>query len=112
MAKRSRPAACCTAVAIKPLAARKSAELAALAKALADPNRIEILRLLAGQEGPLCACDIVGHVDLSQPTVSHHLKVLREAGLLKSGKSGLWSFYSIDPSATEALEALVGLVEK
>jgi ArsR family transcriptional regulator len=74
-------------------------------KALADPTRLEILRLLAAQPGPTCACDLVEHFDLAQPTVSHHLKVLREAGLLSQTRLGIWAFYAVDP---EGLELLAG----
>lgn len=72
-------------------------------KALADPTRLEILRLLAAQRGPTCVCDVVAHFGLSQPTISHHLRVLREAGLLRTSKLGVWSFYETDPAARETL---------
>jgi len=72
-------------------------------KALADPTRLEILRLLAAQRGPTCVCDVVAHFGLSQPTISHHLRVLREAGLLRTSKQGIWSFYAPDPRASDAL---------
>ena len=78
-------------------------------KALADPNRIEMLRLLAQQPGPVCACDIVDHFDLSQPTVSHHLKILKEAGLLRGTRNGLWAFYKYDSDGARALEGLIEL---
>lgn len=85
--------------------------MAGLAKALADTNRLEILRLLASQSGPICACDIVDYLDLSQPTVSHHLKILKEAGLLRASRNGLWMFYSLDPDGARALANLTGLIE-
>lgn len=75
-------------------------------KALADPTRLEILRVIAAQPGPVCACDIVDRFDLSQPTISHHLKALRDAGLLTSRRRGLWRFYEPDP---EGLDRLAGL---
>lgn len=111
MAERTRPAGCCVAVAIKPLPARQAGRITAVAKALADRNRVEILRLLARQPGPLCACDVVEHFDLSQPTVSHHLKVLREAGLLSATRRGLWTFYAPHPEARRALSALAALLD-
>jgi len=77
-----------------------------IAKALADPNRIEIMRLLAQQEGPLCACDIVEHFDLSQPTISHHLRILKEAGLLRGTRNGLWALYEAEPDGVAVLEGL------
>ena len=134
MVARTKPAGCCAAVPVRPLRDRQLRRLAGAAKALADPNRIRILRLLAGQEGPLCACDVVGHTDLSQPTVSHHLKVLKEAGLLRrstwasrrctsswlaplrcmllrSERRGLWVFYSVDPGGAGVLSDLAGLID-
>ena len=111
MAERTKPAGCCTPKAVKPLPPRRAERITAVAKALADTNRVEILRLLARQPGPLCACDVVEHFDLSQPTVSHHLKVLREAGLLSSSRRGLWTFYAPHPRAAKALAAFTALLE-
>lgn len=111
MVARTKPAECCAAIPVRPLRDRQLRRLAGAAKALADPNRIRILRLLAGQKGPLCACDVVGHTDLSQPTVSHHLKVLKEAGLLRSERRGLWVFYSVDPRGAGVLSDLAGLID-
>ena len=88
---------------------RASDRIVSAAKALADPNRVEIMRLLNGQDGALCACDIVEYLDLSQPTVSHHLKVLRDAGLLESARKGLWVFYEANPAGVALLECLHGL---
>jgi ArsR family transcriptional regulator len=79
------------------LAAPAQRRLVRVYKALADPTRLEILRLLAAQRGPTCVCDVVDHFGLAQPTISHHLRVLREAGLLRASKIGLWSFY--EPTA-------------
>lgn len=72
-------------------------------KALADPTRLEILRLVLVQPGATCVCDIVDHFDLSQPTISHHLKVLRDAGLLRWEKRGIWSFHAPTDDARELL---------
>jgi ArsR family transcriptional regulator len=72
-------------------------------RALADPTRLEILRLLAAQPGPTCVCDVVEHFELAQPTISHHLKVLREAGLLRATRRGIWSFYEVDPKGLDLL---------
>jgi ArsR family transcriptional regulator len=74
-----------------------------LFKALADATRIEIVALLAEAREPLCACDIEGHFELAQATVSHHLKILREAGVLLAERRGTWMFYSLAPSAAERL---------
>ncbi len=81
-------------------------------KALADPNRLEIMRVVAAQSGPVCACDIVDRFDLSQPTISHHLKTLRDAGLLVSRRSGLWRFYSPDPDGLERIMDLGMVLSK
>ncbi len=89
---------------------RNLERVALVAKALADPHRIEIMRLLAQQDGPLCACDIVEHFDLSQPTVSHHLRILKEAGLLRGTRNGLCAFYEVDPDGAHVLEGLTGLL--
>ena len=111
MTARTKPAVCCAPAWVDPLPHKQLQRLAGAAKALADPCRIEILRLLARQDGPLCACDIVGHFDLSQPTVSHHLKILREAGLVNATRQGLWMFYTADPGGAGTLEELAGLLD-
>jgi ArsR family transcriptional regulator len=101
---RARPEGCCPVRAVRPLPARDQERLVAAFKALADPTRIEILRLVRGQRGPVCVCDIVDRFDLSQPTISHHLKVLREGGLLRASKIGIWAFYELDPDAATLLD--------
>ncbi len=81
-----------------------------LLQALADPVRLSIVRQL-GAEGPVCACDFSAIGEVSQPTVSHHLKVLREAGVVSTERRGTWIYYSLEPSATERLRELAaGLV--
>jgi ArsR family transcriptional regulator, arsenate/arsenite/antimonite-responsive transcriptional repressor len=80
-------------------------------KALADPTRLEILRLLSAQRGPTCVCDVVAHFGLSQPTISHHLRVLREAGLIRASKVGIWSFYEPDPKARGRLGEVGALLD-
>lgn len=111
MAARTRPSGCCAPRTIQRLPKQRLERMAKTAKALADPNRIEMLRLIAGQSGPVCACDIVEHFDLSQPTVSHHLKILREAGLLRGRRSGLWMFYEVDPDGARLLAGLTALLD-
>ncbi|MDH4029784.1 MAG: metalloregulator ArsR/SmtB family transcription factor [Chromatiales bacterium] len=110
MAKRSRPEGCCDLTAIRPLPKSRERQLAAMLKALADPTRLQILRVVSAQSGPVCACDIVDRFDLSQPTISHHLKVLRDAGLLTSRRKGLWSFYEPDPAGLTSLAELPSLI--
>jgi ArsR family transcriptional regulator len=107
---RARPEGCCPPRRVAPLPAPEQDRLVRVFKALADPTRLEILRLLAAQRGPTCVCDVVAHFGLSQPTISHHLRVLREAGLLRASKVGVWSFYEPDPDAHEALAEAGGLL--
>ncbi len=111
MATRTRPAACCAPVQVTALSDKQVSRMTKLAKSLADPNRIRILHLLAQQPGPVCACDIVGHVELSQPTVSHHLKTLRDAGLLDSCRQGLWVFYNVNSTGERAMQELTALLD-
>ena len=76
---RARPEGCCPLRPIEPLGRARRGRLVGVFKALADPTRLEILRLVSVQSGATCVCDIVDHFELSQPTISHHLKVLRDA---------------------------------
>lgn len=81
-----------------------------LLQAAADPTRLSILRQLS-TEGPVCACDFTACCEVSQPTVSHHLKVLREAGWISGERRGTWIWYSLRPEAVERLRRLAGEVE-
>ena len=81
-----------------PMSAGVRDALVAGFKALADPSRFEIFRLIAAQPEPLCACDVVARFDLSQPTISHHLKVLREAGVLNAERVGKEIYFSVNKS--------------
>ncbi len=76
-------------------------------KALADTTRFEIMRLIAAQDGPVCACDIVDRFDVSQPTIAHHLKALREAGLVTVSRQGVWAYYAVDPRGMEAMRTVM-----
>jgi ArsR family transcriptional regulator len=78
----------------------------AVLKALADGTRFDVFRLIAVQEGEICACDIVDRFDVSQPTIAHHLKVLREAGLITVSRRGVWAWYAVDPDGARKLESL------
>jgi ArsR family transcriptional regulator len=92
-----RTAQCC--VPVMPSVPREDVRDAAQTlSALADPTRLQIVSMLAVQDTPLCVCDITSAFDLGQPTISHHLKVLREARLVRWEKRGLWVYYSIDPA--------------
>lgn len=82
----------------------QAASLAAQFKALADPNRLKILSIVAAAQGQeACVCDIQEPLDLGQPTVSHHLKILVDAGFLRRDKRGVWAYYSLLPGALESL---------
>jgi ArsR family transcriptional regulator len=83
---------------------------ARLLQAVADPVRLRILRQLA-QVGPACACDIAASYEVSQPTVSHHLRVLREAGWINGERRGTWIWYSIEPSALARFRQVVDGLE-
>jgi ArsR family transcriptional regulator len=107
---RARPEGCCALRAVAPLPGGEQARLVRTFKALADPTRLEILRLVAAQAGPTCVCDIVDHFELAQPTISHHLKVLREAGLLRTSRIGIWSFYEVESEAGLRLGAAAALL--
>jgi ArsR family transcriptional regulator len=85
---------CCVALA-PPLPAATADELAAVYKALADPTRIQMLHMLSAAEEPICVCDFTAAFDLGQPTVSHHLAKLKQAGFVDSFKRGVWAFYRL-----------------
>lgn len=105
--------ACCQPLTQEPLTAAQAEQVAPLLKALADPVRLRLLSLVAShQDGEACVCDLNDAFDLSQPTVSHHLKVLHDAGLLGREKRGTWVYYSIKTEALSDLGALIGRVER
>ncbi len=91
----------------QPLDEVESESLAARFKALADPTRVAIVNRLAAAE-EVCVCDFVASLDLAQPTVSHHLKVLREAGLVESSRRGTWAYYRLVPESVAALRGALG----
>lgn len=95
---------CCAPIVRDALSAESAVALAAKFKAIADPTRLRLLSLVASHEGAeACVCDLTGPVALAQPTVSHHLKVLVDAGLLTRSKRGTWSFYALVPGALDSL---------
>ena len=102
-------AACCSPLVSEPLDADAPTAIAPLLKALADPVRLRLLSLVASHaDGEACVCDLNDAFDLSQPTISHHLKVLHEAGLLTRSKRGVWVYYRVDRDALGALTTLLG----
>src|ERR1700710_2349228 len=101
--------ACCAPLTKEPLTADAADRIAPLLKAMADPVRLRLLSLVASHgDGEACVCDLNDAFDLSQPTISHHLKVLHEAGLLSRSKRGVWVYYRIQPGALSGLAALIG----
>lgn len=101
------PLACCTPLAREPMSAADAEQVAPLLKAVADPVRLRLLSLVLSHEGgEACVCDLLPAFDLSQPTISHHLKVLHEAGLLDREKRGVWVYYRARPAAMAAMLSL------
>lgn len=99
----------CSPVTREPLSADAAGRIAPLLKAIADPVRLRLLSLVASHaDGEACVCDLNDAFDLSQPTVSHHLKLLHEAGLLHREKRGVWVYYRVNPAALADLAALLG----
>jgi ArsR family transcriptional regulator len=102
-------AACCSPLSARPLSAEQAEQVAPLLKALADPVRLRLMSLIASHEGgEACVCDLNDAFDLSQPTISHHLKLLHEAGLLDRDKRGVWVYYRARTDALASLGALIG----
>jgi ArsR family transcriptional regulator len=99
--------ACCAPIRIESIATDAAVTLAHQFSALADPVRLQLLSLLA-TSGSVCACDLVEPVGKSQPTVSHHLKVLREAGLVTAERRGVNIWYAAVPAALEVLRDVLG----
>jgi ArsR family transcriptional regulator len=100
------PAICCGPD-TPPLPQEARDELATRFKALADPTRVAIVNRLAGAD-EVCVCDLNSAFELSQPTISHHLKILREAGLVESSRRGTWAYYRLVPEAIESLREALG----
>jgi ArsR family transcriptional regulator, arsenate/arsenite/antimonite-responsive transcriptional repressor len=94
---------CCAPVMQAPLGEADAEELATAFKVLADPVRLRLLSLIAARDGETCACELVGVLDRSQPTISHHLAVLHDAGLLAREKRGRWVWYRTVPDRIAAL---------
>jgi ArsR family transcriptional regulator len=102
-------AACCSPLSAQPLSAEQAEQVAPLLKALADPVRLRLMSLVASRQGgEACVCDLNEAFDLSQPTISHHMKVLYDAGLVDRDKRGVWVYYRARPEALASLGALIG----
>ncbi|MGL4304899.1 MAG: ArsR/SmtB family transcription factor [Mycobacteriaceae bacterium] len=103
--------ACCSPLVREPLTPDWASDLAHMFKAISDPVRLRLLSLVASHEGgEACVCDISDSFELSQPTISHHLKVLREAGLLDCERRGTWVYYRVITTALQQLSAVLTTV--
>ena len=104
--KQKRPAGepCCEPLVHPTVSTGEADRLASKAKALADPIRVQLVDVLRRHAGNVCVCELTPLFDVAQPTVSHHLKVLRDAGLVGVERRGLWAYYYVIPDATKELE--------
>jgi ArsR family transcriptional regulator len=97
---------CCTPLLREPLTADQAADLAFILKALADPTRLRLVSMVAAHEGgEACVCDLTDPLGLTQPTISHHLKVLVDAGIFTRDQRGKWAYYALVPGALDAVSA-------
>jgi ArsR family transcriptional regulator len=103
------PVVCCAPLAAPELDEEEAMATAELFKALADPGRVRIVNTLATNGAPVCVCDLIEPLGLSQPTVSHHLKKLTDAGLLEREQRGKWAYFSLKRDAVEKLAAVTDL---
>lgn len=103
--KRAAGERCCEPVAYPDIEREQAERMAVIAKALGDPIRMQLIDVLRKNAGKVCVCELVPLFELSQPTVSHHLKVLRDAGIVGSERRGLWAYYYVEPDAVKELSA-------
>ena len=103
--KQKRPVGepCCEPVVYPDIEREQAERMSRVAKALGDPIRMQLIDVLRKHAGKVCVCELVPLFDLSQPTVSYHLKVLREAGIVGSERAGLWAYYYVEPAALDEL---------
>jgi ArsR family transcriptional regulator, arsenate/arsenite/antimonite-responsive transcriptional repressor len=100
--------ACGTPLIRQPITSGQAISLARTFKALADPTRLRLVSMVAAHEGgEACVCDLTEPLGLTQPTISHHLKILVEAGILTRDKRGVWAYYALVPAALDALSAVL-----
>ena len=101
--------ACCAPLLRRPITPARAADLARLLKALADPTRLQLVSMVAAHDGgEACVCDLTQPLGLTQPTISHHLKILVDAGIFTRDKRGVWAYYALRPSALRALATVLG----
>jgi ArsR family transcriptional regulator len=99
---------CCTPLLREPITVSQAADLAHKLKALADPTRLRLVSMVAAHEGgEACVCELTEPLGLTQPTISHHLKILVDAGIFTRDKRGVWAYYALVPSAMDALSAVL-----
>ena len=103
------PVVCCAPLAASPLTHDEAIATAELFKALGDPARVRLVNLLATTDGAVCMCDLIDPVGLSQPTVSHHMKKLVDAGLVEREQRGKWAYFSLKRDAVEKLAVVADL---
>jgi ArsR family transcriptional regulator, arsenate/arsenite/antimonite-responsive transcriptional repressor len=99
---------CCAPLLRQPITAGQAADLARMLRALADPVRLRLVSMVAGHEGgEACVCELTGPLGLTQPTISHHLKILVDAGIFTRDKRGVWAYYALVPASLSALAAVL-----
>jgi ArsR family transcriptional regulator len=106
--KRAKGERCCEPVVYPDVEREHAVRIAMLAKALGDPVRLQLVDVLRKHAGKVCVCELVPLFDVSQPTVSHHLKILRDAGIVGSERQGLWAYYYVLPGALDELSGWLG----
>ena len=106
--KRAKGERCCEPVVYPEVEREQAIQIAQIAKALGDPIRLQLVDVLRKHAGKVCVCELVPLFDVSQPTVSHHLKILRDAGIVGSERQGLWAYYYVLPGALDQLSAWLG----
>lgn len=100
--------ACCTPLLREPITASQADRLARMLKALAEPTRLRLVSMIAAHDGgEACVCELTEPLGLTQPTISHHLKVLADAGILSRDKRGVWAYYALIPQALDAISAVL-----
>ena len=106
-------AATCAPLLREPITPAQAAELARLLKALADPTRLRLVSMVAAHDNAeACVCDLTEPLGLTQPTISHHLKILVDAGIFTRDKRGVWAFYALVPAAMDALSDLLSTTSR
>ena len=101
-------AACCAPLTRDPLTQTQADDLARSLKAIADPARLRLISIIAASDGQeACVCDLTEPLNINQPTVSHHLKVLTEAGFITRSKRGTWAYYTLVPGALDSIARLL-----